>query len=489
VKSSLRGPLGRVAQRDREVRPGIVLREGEIRVDRSAVTTDPSLGLQAAALAAQREAPLARAALDVLAESAPVLSNQWPPAARTALVELLLTGHRAVPVIEALDQVGVWVRVLPEWAAVRNRPQRNAYHRFTVDRHLVEAAANAGELAGGIARPDLLVVGALLHDIGKGFPGDHTEVGMDIVRVIGSRMGFDGDEVDTLVSLVAHHLLLADIATRRDLDDPGTIDLVANEVQSLVRLQLLQALTEADSRATGPHAWGAWKAGLIDELVERVAHVLRGGRAVEVAHEHELTDAQHTLLAAEDVHIAGEGTELMVVAKDEPALFSRVTGVLTLHGIRVLAAAAHSDDRGWVLDQFTVESEFAHPIEWSAVRADVERVLADPTSLDSGIERKIGTYRNRPPRAASTVTAVQFDNDISARATVVEVHAPDRIGLLYRITTAIASAGLDIRSAKVQTMGPHAVDSFYVCDHGARKVTHGDALRTLEHDILAALHG
>jgi len=491
VRSSLVGPVGRVAQRDRELRPGVVLRDGELRVDAAVVRGDPSMPLQAAAAAAEHDLPIARDTLTSLASTAPPLPDPWPATARNALVDLLLSGHRAVPVIEALDQVGAWVHVLPEWSNVRCRPQRNAYHRFTVDRHLVEAAANAGERAGGIGRPDLLVIGALLHDIGKGYPGDHTEVGVEVVPVIARRMGFDQDDIDTLVCLVAHHLLLADVATRRDLDDPGTIELVAGRVESASRLQLLCVLTEADSLATGPSAWGPWKAGLVGALVERVDYVLRGGAAAEVAYDHGLDDAQRALLDGRRLHIHGHGGRLVIVAEDEARLFARVAGVLTLHGVAVVAATAHSDESGWVFDKFTVEADPELAIDWDKIAVDIDRVLHDPAAMEVRIERKLATYQRRtaPLPGTSTVTSVRFDNDISASATVIEVHAADRIGLLYRISDAIANARLDIRSAKVQTMGPHAVDSFYVRDHNGGKVTDANTRTALEQDIVAALHG
>src|SRR5206468_13126790 len=143
---------------------------------------------------------------------------------------LLGSGSYLVPVWEALDQLGIVVRLLPEWSAVRCHPQRNAIHRFTVDRHLVEAAAGAAELTRRVSRPDLLLIGALLHDIGKGFPGDHTDAGVERVPAIGARLGLPPTDIELLVALVRHHLLLPDTATRRDLDDPATVRLVADAV-------------------------------------------------------------------------------------------------------------------------------------------------------------------------------------------------------------------------------------------------------------------
>ncbi len=168
------------------------------------------------------------------------------------------------------------LRLLPEWEHVMCRPQRNVMHTFTVDRHLCETAANAAQLADRVTQPDLLVVGALLHDIGKGHPGDHTEVGMKLIATIAQRMGYSRDEVGVLVDLCRLHLLLPDVATRRDLSDLGTIRAVAAAVDSVEFLDLLAALTEADSIATGPSAWGTWKAGLLNELVTRTTAVLQG---------------------------------------------------------------------------------------------------------------------------------------------------------------------------------------------------------------------
>ena len=142
-----------------------------------------------------------------------------------------------MPVIEALDQAGLMARLLPEWELVRSKPQRNSYHRFTVDRHLVEAAAEAATLVRRVARPDLLLLGALLHDIGKGRPGDHTEVGMDMVREIAPRLGMAPVDAAVLVTMVEHHLLLPDVATRRDLADPATARRVADAVGSIEVLE------------------------------------------------------------------------------------------------------------------------------------------------------------------------------------------------------------------------------------------------------------
>ena len=375
----------------------------------------------------------------------------------------------------------------PEWQAVRAQRQHNPYHRFTVDRHLMETAANAAELADRVARPDLLVTAALLHDLGKGAPGDHTDAGVVIAAAVATRMGYPPDDVATLVALVALHLLLPEVATRRDLDDPDTIERVAATVGDLGRLRLLAALTEADSLATGASAWGPWRAELVGRLVERTARLLGGGDpTVDV--DPFPTAAQLARLDRGDQHIEGRGDELTVMADDRPGLFSRVAGVLALHGIDVLEAAAHSTDAGRALARFRVVDHVRPEVPWAAVTADLERVLAGRLALSARVAARARTYgRHRPPSPRPLAATVHVDNSASATATVIDVHAADRIGVLYRITRALADMDLDIRAARVQTLSPHVIDSFYVRDRHGAKVTETPDLAEIERAILHSL--
>jgi [protein-PII] uridylyltransferase len=488
IGSSLRGPLGRIARRDRPVGDGVVLREGELHLAADASPRDdPVLALRAAAVAARLGTRIDRPSLTRLAAESAALPDPWPLEARERLAELLLAGPSAIDVIEALDQRGLLVRVLPEWAPVRSKPQRNAYHRFTVDRHLCEAAVGAAALAGRVRRPDLLVIGALLHDIGKGYPGDHTAAGMVLVRTIATRMGFPAEDVELLVAMVEHHLLLADVATRRDLSDSATVDAVAQAVGSLELLELLAALTEADSLATGPSAWGTWKAELVAELVVRTQHALGGG-ADEVESDDFPTAEQRELLARGETVISPSDDTLTVVAPDRPGLFSRVAGVLALNGLDVLAASALSTDDGMALAVFKAESSFGPALPWPRVLDDLDRALAGRLALHARLEERARTYRRSTPTAATPVTpTVTVDNDASATATVIEVVAPDGVGVLYRITRALAELDLDIRSAKVQTLGHQVVDAFYVVGTDGAKVTDTQHLAELTKAIQAAL--
>jgi [protein-PII] uridylyltransferase len=428
-----------------------------------------------------------RATLQRLADDTPPLPEPWPPEARQALIELLLAGRPTIDVLESIDQVGLWVQVLPEWAPNRNRPQRNAYHRFTVDRHLFEAVVEASALADRVSRPDLLALGTLFHDIGKGYPGDHAEVGVDLVATIGPRMGYPPEDVATLQIMVREHLLLPDIATRRDLSDEATIRHVAERTGSPEVLRLLGALTEADSLATGTAAWGTWKAELVAELVERTAVYL--GEAPQRPAMAEFPDeAQWHLLHAAETSIEGVDDRLTVVVRDRPGLFSRVAGALTLNGLDVLDAAAYTHDNGMALESFRVESSAGPAIRWDRVTDDVARALDGQLALHARVGERARLYA-RPTRGQlpAKEPEVRFDIDISPSATVIEVQAADSIGLLYRTTRALAELDLDIRSAKVQTLGQELVDSFYVVDALGRKVDDPGRLVEIERAIVDAL--
>ncbi len=493
IASSLEGPAGRVAATDRPLGPGLVLREGTVELAPGTDPgTDPSIALRAAAAAAEAGTRLGRVTLDRLAAAVPPPGDPWPDEARNALVRLLGSGRAAIPVLEALDQKGLLVRTVPEWAPVRHRPQRNAYHRFTVDRHLCEAAAEAAPLAARVARPDLLVVGAWLHDLGKGYAGrdgrpeDHSVAGAQVVEALATRMGFPPADVAVLVAMVRHHLLLADAATRRDLDDAATVASVAEAVGDTETLELLHALTEADSTATGPAAWSHWKQGLVDALVSRVAAVL-SGRAPASS---EFPAPAHLALAARarekgDVMIDARGPTMTVAAPDRPGLFCRVAGTLAMNGLDVLAARAWSGEDGVAVEDFRVEPVSGGQPRWDAVERDLRRALAGRLSLETRLAERARAYagRTRLAPAVPTPTDVTVSNDASTTSTVVEVRAPDRVGTLYRITRALADLELDIRHAKVSTLGPEVVDVFYVVSASGAKITDPDHVAEIERAV------
>jgi [protein-PII] uridylyltransferase len=490
VRSSLDGPTRRKLHRDEKALVGVIVRDGSVALAAGAEpANDPYLVLRVAVTAARNDARIERTTLDRLAESKP-LTTPWSEEARRLFVELFLAGRPAVQVVETLDQRGLWEPIFPEWSVIRCRPQRNAYHRFTIDRHLCEAAANSAVLVDRVDRPDLLVVGTLLHDIGKGRPGDHTDVGVELIAEIAPRMGFDEGDTLILQQMCRHHLLLPDTATRRDLSDDGTISFVAESVGTLTCLRLLDALTEADSLATGTAAWGSWKAELVGVLVDRVGHVLSGGSVADATDSGFPTSHQRDLLAQRRRIIEAVDDQIVVISPDRPGLFSRVAGVLSLNGLTVLEAAAHSAENQMALEQFRVQSNFDSEIPWDRVIRDLEKALDGRLALAARLEERSKTYR-RPRRLPGLVThpEVIVDNGLSHEATVLEVRAPDGVGVLWRITRALHELDLDITSAKIQTIGTDAVDSFYVRDSEGRKITDHDYLGEIRRSLLYSLEG
>lgn len=483
VRAARRG-RGRSDSHPKVVAPAISIERDEVVLTAGARASDPEIAVRVALAAAEHGVAIGRDTLQLLAAAVEAPADPWPSPLRGAFVELLLQGAGSIRPIESLDRLSIWERIVPEWPTVRSRPQHNAIHRFTVDRHLLETVAQAATLAPRVARPDLLVVGALLHDIGKGQPGDHVTVGAGLARAMTRRMGYPSEDVETIEAIVAQHLLLPEVATRRDLDDPATIDGVAETVGTADRLSLLATLAEADARATAPAAWGRWKEELLALLVDRVAATIRG--ADRAAPNPFPSPEQLAMCAEPDRRIAVENGRVTVVDTDRPGVFSRIAGVIALHGLDVHAAAAYSNG-GRALSEFVVSDPVRADPPWDRVAADVDAALSGRLAITARLAERARTYgRNRPAGAKLARAAVAFHNDASEGATVIEVHAPDHVGALYRITRAMADLDLDIRLAKIETLGHQIIDSFYVVGADGAKVTDTGRLHEIER---AVLHG
>jgi [protein-PII] uridylyltransferase len=474
----------RPGRRPAERRPladGVVEQDGEVVLARAAdPASDPPLVLRAAAAAAQAGLPLAPRTLDRLTECPP-LPVPWPAAARDAMLSLLGAGQAAVSVWEALDTEGLVTALIPDWERVRNRPQRNPLHTYTVDRHLAEAAAHAAALTREVARPDLLLLAALLHDMGKGWPGDHSVTGEVVARDVVRRMGLPAADADLVASAVRLHLLLPMVATRRDLDDPVTVKQVAAAVGSRALLELLHALAIADGLATGPAAWNDWKATLVADLVRRVEAVLDGEPTPRPA---PLREDQLALAAGGGPAATVRGSEVTVVAPDRPGLLWRAAGVLASHRLAVRSADATSVG-STAVSVFDVEPEFGDPPDATLVAADLRRMLQGRLDVEDRLDRRARAVR--PRAAAIPAPRVSLVDDASDTATVVEVRAHDAPGLLWRVGRALGECGLDVRAARVETLGAEAVDVFYVTDADGKLLTDGDLRRTIVHSVLAAL--
>ncbi|MGC0329266.1 [protein-PII] uridylyltransferase [Streptomyces sp. SAI-170] len=490
VRPRLRAMLGGgkpVAERS-PLAEGVVEQDGEVVLARAArPDRDPVLPLRAAAAAAQAGLPLSLHAVRRMAAGVRPLPTPWPAEAREQLVTLLGSGRPTVEVWEALEAEGLVSRLLPDWERVRCRPQRNAVHVWTVDRHLIETAVRASEFTRRVSRPDLLLVGALLHDIGKGWPGDHSVAGEIIAKDVAARIGFDRADVAVLATLVRHHLLLIETATRRDLEDPATLRAVADAVGSQSTLELLHALTEADALATGPAAWSSWRGSLVADLVKRVAAVLAGDAAEEP--EAAAPTAEQERLAVEAFRTGGPvlalraqteppgeepsgepeplGVELLIAVPDQRGVLPAAAGVLAMHRLTVRTAELRAldlpdgVDGSVLLLNWRVAAEYGSLPQAARLRADLVRALDGSLDVAGRLAERDAAYPRRrgvvaPPPRVTVASAA------SHSATVIEVRAQDAPGLLFRIGRALEDAGVRVRSAHVSTLGANAVDAFYV---------------------------
>jgi [protein-PII] uridylyltransferase len=477
------GRRGAAALR-RPLADGVVEQDGEVHLAREVdPASDPVLALRVAAAAAQANLPIAASVAQRLAAESAPLPEPWPAEARDAFVAVLGAGRPAVAVFEALDQAGLLARLIPEWDAVRCKPQHNAVHRFTVDRHLVEAAVEASALTRRVARPDLLLLGALFHDIGKGFPGDHTDAGVERVPVIARRIGLPDDEVATVTALVHHHLLLPDTATRRDLADPATIDIVTRAVGDVATLELLHALTIADAAATGPAAWSDWKAGLVAELVRRASAAVAGEHVAEF---ETITPDQRALAEAGELAVALNGSQLTIVAPDRPGLMARWAGVVALHRLTVRSATAtfaSTAGRRMAITTLEVAPKFGAIPDVDALAADVRRAYDDTLDLEVRLQEREQAYASGTSVAAPPM--ILWFDDESHHSTIVEVRTHDSEGLLHRLTRTLAAEGLDVRSARIQTLGAEVVDAFYVVDAAGRSIDDDDRRMAIDAALVA----
>ena len=452
------------------VAPGVAVSSGEVVLDRGAEpATDALLLLRAAEAAATRGMMLAPPTAARLAASAPPLPEPWPYEARDHLVRMLAAGPGLLPVWETLDETGAVDLFLPEWQRVRLLAHASAVHRYTVDRHIVECCIEAARLIRRVERPDLLLVAALLHDIGKGGRHDHSVAGEPVAARVATRMGFSPEDAATVARLVRWHLLLSETATSRDLDDPATIELVAGRVVDLRTLDLLEVLTEADARATSPQAWTRWRAGLVETLAGKVRRHLVGvvgsaevsatssvGADVLPSHGDEPLpeDAHHDPAYLQlDVAATPDGSLLTVTAADRIGLMADVAGTLALMRASVRSARAWTSD-GIAVSRWEVAGDLPEP----------PIVLRRLLSVVSGAVDPAARLRGRPGQLPPSVA---LRHDASREATVLEVRTDDRPGVVFLTCRALAAQGLTVRSAHVATIGPQALDVFYVQEQDA----------------------
>lgn len=483
---------------------GVVEYGGEVILARDARPhRDPGLTLRVAAAAAITGLPIAASTLGRLADTAPELRAPWPREALENLLVLLSAGPATVSTIEALDRTGLWGRLFPEWGMVRDLPPRDAVHIWTVDRHLVETVACASALSTRVSRPDLLMLGALLHDLGKGRGGDHSIIGAELATRIGQRLGLWPSDVRLLAAMVSHHLLLPTVAIRRDLKDPDTIAAVIEALDGdSVLLELLDVLAEADALATGPGVWGDWKAALIGDLVRRCRVQLAG----EPEPHPEPIAAEHIALAEDGaVHVelapgpSPHTYAVTMIAPDRRGLLSKAAGVLALNGLSVHSAAVNSAPIAGrapvvntAINTFLVSPHFGAPPAAELLRQQFALALDGQYDVIAALQKsdRESTDLHRAGHPKPAVPAVVpapprilwHDPDRAGGRQLVEVRAVDRTGLLAVLTAVFERSGVDIEWAKITTFGSTVIDVFAISAPAS-----GHAREALEHELYAAL--
>lgn len=499
---------------------GIVLDDGvvELVADRE-LAKEPALGWQVLATAASQGTHLGRRTATWLQrELAEVRTLPWSAAARSALLAVLRRGPDALPALADADATGLLTAMLPDWSLVRGTPQRNPFHTYDLDNHLVQSVAELGDIAAGVhdARQatvwegldeqDVVLLGTWLHDVGKAYEGDHSVVGAVVARDWMLHMGFGARRADRVAKLVRLHLLLPEIATRRDLDDDDEIERVAEKVGDTETLDGLYLLCLADSKATGPSTDSPWRTGLITELHARVRTRLTGDpQATKALTSPEATLAQAKAIGS-DVDVAGAvdglprryllaarpeqvvaharllaerdgdapasafrdgyaaGTRILsLVAADRRGLMADVAGALASHGLVVLEARAFTRGDGTALDWFVVSGGAA---------ADDDNVLADVAGACAGtldVARRVAAREQsrdvRAPALAQPVP-IEVTFDRGPVITRIEVRGPDAPGVLFRLGRVLAAERLDVVGARVATLGPEVLDVFFVRPSG-----------------------
>jgi [protein-PII] uridylyltransferase len=315
-----------------------------------------------------------------------------------------------------------------------------------------------------VHRPDLLLVGALFHDIGKGTQEDHSERGARLIEPLAKRFGFPQEDIETLKILVLHHLLLSATATRRDLDDPATIASILAVIPDLETLELLHALSIADGEATGRAAWSEWKASLVSELVSRVRKAMSGST---IALQPDISDEQREIAQAGILRVTLEERDsdysIEIIAPDKPGLLSIVAGVLNLARLDVRSARTKSHGPSAVMKWIVTPDPHAPAITAEKLHRDIEAGLKDSKEIEGRINDRALAYAQLPtiPVPAPIVESIR---DAATDATVFEVRSHDRPALLFRIGAAVTQSQVDIRSAIVTTLGAEAIDTLYVTE-------------------------
>lgn len=509
-----------------ELDPGIELVSGRIHIaDPKIFQEKPFLMMKVFEFAAANNATLHYRAKRVVSSCVTLAEeDRFRKSRRVAnsFMQVLAKGDDAGELLTCMLETGLLKAYIPEFVHISALAQHDVYHVNTVDRHVIQTVVETRrlldrekELAAGINIP-ILLLAALLHDIGKGLGRGHAVKGAKLAEKAGVRMGLGAADVSTLVFLVRNHLFLIDIALRRDLEDETLILKCARRIKDSALLRMLVLLTMADSLATGPNVWNEWKAALLLELYHKIAHLLEQselidpGRAQAVEWMQEkiveklgeggekavadlpedyllsFTPAaviQHmelrkllprydhkVMLLPED---RGSYWSILIVARDRTGLLARIFGILALHNMQVLNAQIFTLPDGVAIDTIDVrggEGQTFSSLDWDGVQRQLGLALDQRLSLRHRLASKFRSGRNRPIKTPPKPIKAVIDNESSAFFSIIEVFAEDNPGLLYNMTSTLADLGINIYKAKIATSADQAVDVFYVLDRRGNKI-------------------
>lgn len=548
--------IGRLNRR--QIRPGVVVGHGMLSITGIEVLhADPSNFIRIFADAQRQEVPIAngtkrllRANLDLVGDA-----ERGSPAMVDAFFEVLRGKHRVYETLLEMHRVGVLGAFLPEFRALLCMVLHDLYHIYTVDEHSLRLVRELELLRAGAYkdtaplltqvmrdadRVEMLYLGAILHDIGKGHGSGHPERGARMTRAIAARLRLNTDDAEQVEFLVAYHLVMSHLAQRRDIHDQRLIIDFARRVENLDNLKKLYLLTFADMRSVAPKIWNNWHDMLLRDLYVQTADVFEREAFVEediaertarvkqriaaaaadlalgpvldaflrdmpdryflgmpeesVLHHLQLVRAMNDDPFISEVkhYPEREFSEFVVVTPDRPGLFSMLTGVLLSHGMNILTASINTSVRGMALDVFRVphgdQAEAAQrPERWERVQVTLARVLAGELDVEGLVAASV-----RPSIFGARVvprvpTEIEIDNDVSDHFTVLDVYTQDRVGVLFSITNALFHLGLSIHIAKITTNVDQVLDVFYVADAAGRKITDPAVLDRVRSELYTRL--
>jgi [protein-PII] uridylyltransferase len=467
----------------------------------------------------------------------------------------IINHQRAFEALDAMLEVGFLDAFIPEFGQIRDRVQFDSYHIFPVGTHSLHTLRNLKDLSkekhillldifNEIPDPEQLFLAALFHDIGK-TGKSHARKGALITRDILKRFGYDDARAGEILFLVAHHLLLTETATRRDLNDEKVVVQAARIIENPERLKMLFLLTWADGKATGPRAWNEWIENLVEELFFKLLHTFGEGELVTPDATHRVRQTVLRVRRETEGDVPGEELEELIevmtprylletkpsdvvrhimtfrslrdgfknhpsavfhldardeapggvwevtfMAKDRPGIFSDIAGVMALNNINILSAQVYTWRDGTAVDVFKVSSPL-DPLRsaeiWNKAREEMGEVLRGELALSSCLDEKALPSFFPVPKSLVRPPEVIVDNDSSDFFTLVEVFAGDRLGLLYRITHTLFCLGLDIRIAKIATKADQIADVFYVRDLDGQKIVDKDRAERIRKALLHEL--